>query len=75
MRDGTIRIPLVNEVATRAKIAYVPMVGVNPPADFYTGLYEMDGQREINRSWFKNTGRYGAIPGLFSNAAYETSMF
>ncbi|OAM88932.1 hypothetical protein AW736_09110 [Termitidicoccus mucosus] len=73
--DGTIRIPLANEVATRAKIAYVPMVGVNPPADFYTGLYEMDGQREINRTWFKKTGRYPAIPVLFSNAAYETSMF
>lgn len=72
--DGSIRIPALSEVASRTKIAFVALTGNNPPADLYTGLYEMDGQQTLNRTWFKKTGRYPTIPVLFTNDAYETSL-
>lgn len=72
--DGSIRIPTLPEVAARAKIGFVPLSSNNPPADLYTGLYEMDGQQELNRTWFKKTGRYPTIPVLFTNDSYETSL-
>ncbi|MEX1048894.1 MAG: LamG-like jellyroll fold domain-containing protein [Akkermansiaceae bacterium] len=73
--DGTIAPPSAAEVAARAKIAFVPLSSVNPPSDLYTGLYEMDGQRASNRTWFKKTGRYPAIPTLFTNGSNQTSLF
>lgn len=72
--DGSIRIPALSEVASRTKIALVALASNNPPADLYTGLYEMDGQQSLNRTWFKKTGQYPTIPVIFTNDAYETSF-
>ena len=72
--DGTIRVPTLPEVAGRTKIGYATLSGTNTAADLYTGLYEMDGQRNLNRTWFKKTGRYPTIPELFTDASEETSL-
>ncbi|MEJ6982222.1 glycoside hydrolase family 98 domain-containing protein [Pedobacter sp. P351] len=73
--DGTIRIPTVNEVAARTKVAFVNDVDVNTTDSLFSGLYAMDGSLKTNRTWFKKTGRYAPIPQLFSGDAYETSLF
>lgn len=72
--DGTIRVPALSEVAARTKVAYVALSSTNTAADLYTGLYEMDAQRNLNRTWFKKTGRYPTIPEFFTDASYETSL-
>ncbi|MEZ2336401.1 glycoside hydrolase family 98 domain-containing protein [Mucilaginibacter sp. RCC_168] len=72
--DGTIRIPGVDEVAGRTKIAFVNDVDYNTTDSLFAGLYAMDGALKNNRTWFKKSGRYASIPELYSSASYETSL-
>ncbi|MFA7141098.1 MAG: glycoside hydrolase family 98 domain-containing protein [Proteiniphilum sp.] len=72
--DGTIRIPSRQEVIDRTKVVVIHDVNTGNDRDKYTapetlfeGLYRMDddGNMGENRSWFKKTGRYPAIPTVF----------
>ena len=74
--DGTIKIPTVGEVRSNTPLVYVTdspnwWDAGRTPADFYDGLYMIAG----NQSWLKSSGRYGSIPELFTNGAYEMSFF
>ena len=75
VQDGTIRIPTVNEVAARTKVVFVNDVDFNTTDSLFSGLYAMDGALKNNRTWFKKSGRYATIPQLYSEGAYETSLF
>lgn len=72
--DGTIRIPTRQEVINRTKVVIVNDINsgsnqdqYSSPQTLFEGLYRMDndGNYELNRSFFKKTGRYPAIPTVF----------
>ncbi|MEL1242611.1 glycoside hydrolase family 98 domain-containing protein, partial [Flavobacterium flavipallidum] len=81
VKDGTIRIPTVNEVAARTKVVFVNDVDANTTNTLFSGLYAMDatdgtdGMLINNRTWFKKSGRYATIPQLYSDSADEISLF
>lgn len=69
--DGTIRIPSRNEVIDRSGMILLHDINsgndqqkYTAPAGLYEGLYQMDDDGDLleNRTWFKKTGRYPAIP-------------
>ena len=69
--DGTVRIPSKEEVIERTKVILVHDVNsgddvsmYTAPEGLYDGLYRMDDDGELywNRTWFKKSGRYPAIP-------------
>lgn len=69
--DGTVRIPSKEEVIGRTKVILVHDVNsgddvsmYTAPEGLYDGLYRMDDDGELywNRTWFKKSGRYPAIP-------------
>lgn len=71
--DGTIRIPSRKEVIDRSKLVFINddtrtdgpcCPGYVGPEYLYKGLYllDEDGTKETQRSYFKKTGRYPAIP-------------
>src|ERR1039457_6583218 len=72
--DGTVRIPSRQEVINRTK--YVIIADVNSgssdtvyssPDSLFEGLYRMDGDGNLlnNKTFFKKTGRYPAIPTVY----------
>lgn len=72
--DGTVRIPTRQEVIDRTKVVIVNDVSTGPDQDRYSspqtlfeGLYrpDGDGNYELNRSFFKKTGRYPAVPTVY----------
>ncbi len=72
--DGTIRIPSRQEVINRTKVVIINDINsgsnqdqYSSPQTLFEGLYRMDGDGnyELNRSFFKKTGRYPAIPTVF----------
>lgn len=72
--DGTIRILPRNEVIDRTKVVILNDVTTSDdrtkyhsPIDLFQGLYLMDGDGTglEQKSWFKKTGRYPAIPTAF----------
>ena len=69
--DGTVRIPEKHEVIDKSGIIMIHDINsgndqqkYTAPAGFYDGLYQMDDDGDLldNRTWFKKTGRYPAIP-------------
>jgi hypothetical protein len=75
IKDGTIRILTVNEVAARTKVVFVNDVDANTTDALFSNLYAMDGMLINNRTWFKKSGRYAVIPQLYSGSAEEISLF
>lgn len=72
--DGTILIPDREEVIKRTKVVIVndEESGTDDdkyssPETLFEGLYRMDGDGNLreNKSFFKKTGRYPAIPTVF----------
>lgn len=69
--DGTLRIPERDEVIDRAQMILIHDINsgsdrekYTAPEGLYEGLYQMDDDGDLldNRTWFKKTGRYPAIP-------------
>ncbi|RYY21316.1 MAG: T9SS type A sorting domain-containing protein [Cytophagaceae bacterium] len=82
--DGTVRIPTRQEVIARTKVAIINDVTTgnnddkySSPATLFDGLYLMpgDGQYQTNKSFFKSTGRYPAIPTVYQLSAAAASAF
>lgn len=73
--DGTIKIPALTNVLAHTPIAYVCNQNNNLTGGLYGGLYQIDGDGANNTNWFKATGRYSSVPGVYTNAAYEMSFF
>jgi len=72
--DGTIRILNRKEVVSRTKLVIVNDVTsgddrakYSSPETIFEGLYRMDddGNYLSNKSWFKKSGRYPAIPTVY----------
>jgi hypothetical protein len=70
--DGTVRIPTREEVIDRTKVVVVNNVDVgtdatkySSPQTLFEGLYQIDGNYENNKSFFKSSGRYPTIPTVF----------
>lgn len=72
--DGTIRILNRKEVIDRTKVVIVSdattgddRVKYSSPETLFEGLYRVDsdGNYMSNKSWFKKTGRYPAIPTVY----------
>lgn len=75
--DGTIRILSRKEVIDRTKLVIVSnatsgndRMDYSSPETLFEGLYRMDsdGNYMENKSWFKKTGRYPAIPTVYQLA-------
>jgi hypothetical protein len=75
--DGTIRILTRKEVIERTKLVMINDVATgddralySTPESLFNGIYLMDddGTYMRNRSWFKKTGRFPAIPIVFQLA-------
>ncbi len=80
--DGTVRLLTRQEVLDRTKLALIHDVNVESddrdvlranyitPETLYDGLYKMpgDGTWLRQHSWFKSTGRYAAIPVVYTLA-------
>ena len=78
--DGTIRIMSRREVIDRTKLVMIHDVNIQSdnrdelranyiaPETLYDGLYKMpdDGTWLRQHSWFKSTGRYAAIPVVYT---------
>jgi hypothetical protein len=82
--DGTIRILSRKEVIDRTKLVIVNDVTTgddrtkySSPETLFTGLYLMDsdGSYLNQKSWFKKTGRYPAIPTVYQLADTEANSF
>lgn len=82
--DGTLRILEKKEVIERTKLMLIHDVNsgndrekYTSPHDLYEGLYQMDddGNMLNNRSWFKKTGRYPAIPYAYALNGEEANAF
>ena len=73
--DSTIKIPALTNVLAHTPIAYVCDQNNNLTGGLYDGLYQIDGDGANNHNWFKASGRYSSIPGIYTNAAHELSGF
>ncbi len=80
--DGTVPILTKEEVIDRTKYIVVHDVNsannketYNSEPSLYTGVYAMDGELENNKTWYKRTGRYPAIPMTFKEGEEETGRF
>ena len=82
--DGTVRIPTRQEVIDRTKVVIVSNVNsgsnqdrYSSPQTLYEGLYRMDldGNWELNKSFFKKTGRYPTIPVVYQLADAAANSF
>lgn len=82
--DGTVRIPTRREVIDRTKVVIVSDVnsGTNQdrystPQTLFEGLYRMDGDGnyELNKSFFKKTGRYPSIPIVYQLDDMDANSF
>ena len=73
--DSTIKIPARTNVLAHTPIAYVCNQNNNLTGGLYDGLYQIDGDGTNNHDWFKASGRYSSIPGIFTNGPYEMSFF
>ncbi|MDD4637903.1 MAG: glycosyl hydrolase family 98 C-terminal domain-containing protein, partial [Bacteroidales bacterium] len=81
--DKTVRIASRKEVIDRTKVVIVNNVlsgndwgKYATPGDLFDGLYNMDGkQMQYNTTWFKKTGRYPAIPTVFTLADSLANTF
>ena len=80
--DGSVPILTKEEVIQRTKYIFVNDVNssnnketYNSEPSLYTGLYAMDGELENNKTWYKKTGRYPAIPMTYREAEDETGAF
>ena len=72
---GAIGIPTLTNVLAHTPIAYVCNQNNNLTGGLYASLYQIDGDGVNNLDWFKASGRYSSIPGIYTNAAYEMSGF
>lgn len=72
--DGTVRIPTRQEVINRTKYVIINDVNSGAADDIYSspktmfeGLYRMDGDGnyELNKTFFKKTGRYPTVPTVY----------
>lgn len=82
--DGTIRILERKEVIARSKVVLINDVNNNDmvstyaaPLDYFDGLYKMDGDGQglKQTSWFKQTGRYPALPTVYNLMDDEAKLF
>lgn len=87
--DGTVRILNRKEVIDRTKLVLINDVNIKSsnrdtlranyitPESLYDGLYKMDGDGTYlkNRTWFKKTGRYPAIPMVYQLSGAEANSF
>jgi hypothetical protein len=82
--DGTIRLLSRKEVIDRTKIVLVANIETGDerdifrtPESLYEGLYRMDGDGTYlrNRTWFKKTGRYPAIPMVYQLSDADAKSF
>ncbi len=82
--DGTIRILSRQEVIDRTKLVIVndatsgnDQFKYSSPETLFEGLYRMDsdGNYMSNKSWFKKTGRYPAIPTVYQLADDTAQTF
>jgi len=73
--DGTVRIPSRKEVIDRTKVVIISDVAssdnnttYSSPQTLFEGLYRMDGDGnyELNKTFYKKTGRYPTIPTVYS---------
>ena len=82
--DGTVRIPSRKEVIDRTKVVVINNVnsgGVDTvyssPDTQFEGLYRMDGDGNLlnNKTFFKKTGRYPAVPTVFALDDADANSF
>lgn len=82
--DGTVRILSPKEVIDRTKVVIINDVDsgndqdrYSAPLTLFEGLYRMDGDGNLldNRSWFKKTGRYPAIPTAYRLSDADAESF
>lgn len=82
--DGHVRIPTRREVIDRTKVVIINNVGsgtnqdqYSTPQTLFEGLYRMDsdGNYEFNKSFFKKTGRYPAIPVVYQLDDADANSF
>jgi fibronectin type 3 domain-containing protein len=73
--DSTIKIPTLTDVLANTPIAYVCNQNNNLTGGLYNGLYQIDGDGTNNHDWFKKSGRYSTVPGIYTNDTYELSGF
>jgi len=82
--DGTVRILSRKEVIDRAKLVIIDdatsgtdQVKYSSPQTLFDSLYLMpgDGTYMDNKSWFKKTGRYPAIPTVYQLADDTAKAF
>ena len=82
--DGTVRIPTRQEVIDRTKVVIINNVNsgsnqdrYSSPQTLYEGLYrpDLDGNWELNKSFFKKTGRYPTIPVVYQLADSAANSF
>jgi hypothetical protein len=82
--DGTIRIMSRKEVIDRTKLVIINNVSsgsdtsvYSTPMSLFDGLYKMDGDGQLlnNRTWFKKTGRYPAIPMVYQLGDADAQSF
>jgi len=82
--DGTIRLLDRKEVIERSKVVIVNDVNTgddrlkySAPLDLFEGLYLIDGDGKglDQKSWFKKSGRYPAIPTVWQLADDTAKLF
>ena len=82
--DGTIRIMTRKEVIDRTKLVIINDVSsgsdtakYSSPMALFDGLYKTDGSGQLlnNRTWFKKTGRYPAIPTVYALNGTDANSF
>jgi hypothetical protein len=82
--DGTIRIMTRKEVINRTKVVIVQDVAsgtdvlkYSAPVTLFDSLYKTNGSGSLleNRTWFKRTGRYPAVPTVFALNGTDANSF
>ncbi|MBO9562645.1 MAG: carbohydrate-binding protein [Niastella sp.] len=82
--DGTVRIPTRREVIDRTKVVVINDVNsgsnqdqYSTPQTLFEGLYRMDGDGnyELNKTFFKKTGRYPTVPLVYQLDDTDANSF
>ncbi|MBP1618102.1 MAG: endo-1,4-beta-xylanase precursor [Bacteroidetes bacterium] len=82
--DGTIRLMTRSEVIDRTKVVIIQDVTsgtdvqkYSAPETLFTGLYQTDSSGTLleNRTWFKKTGRYPAVPTVYALNGTDANSF
>lgn len=82
--DGNVRIPGRREVIDRTKVVLIANLSsgsnqdqYSTPQTLFEGLYRMDsdGNYEFNKSFFKKTGRYPAVPVVYQLDDADANSF